>query len=153
MSSDGLMIPGWSLVAVPIFYHVGVKLIQSWRGAEEHWVTSKDHKNLEDKRDAKCVTCEKEIIELKKIIVPRNELEIIFEGIRSDLKDRKDKTHRLRNTLNKLVQRQHLMHVMVVAIASKVGADAAVEEAVRKAREMTLTPPPGEDEDEDVDPL
>lgn len=155
--ADGLMIPGWTLIAVPIAYHVGVKIIQSWRGAEEHWVTSKDHKNLEEKRDAKCETCEATIAELKRIVVPREELKVIFDRIEKALDDRQKKTHRLRNTLNKIVQRQHLMHVMVVAIGTKVGADEAMDEAVRKYRELTnATPVPGlelSDDDDEVEPF
>lgn len=153
MADGNLMIPGWSLVAVPIVYHIAVKSIQSWRGVEKAFVTQKDHAYVEQRRDDKCRLCEGEIAELKAVIMPRKELEGIFEGIRNDLKERKEKTHKLRNTLNRLVARQHLMHVMVVAIGTKVGADEAMEEAVRKHREMTAGVQIHDEDDEEVEPF
>lgn len=156
MADSNLMIPGWTLVAVPVAYHVIVRAVQSWRGAEKHFVTSKDHLHLEQRRDDKCRVCEGEIADLKAVIMPRKELETIFEGIRNDLKERKDKTHKLRNSLNKIIHRQHLMHVMVVAIGTKIGADEAMEEAVRKYRELTALQESTnlqDDDDDEVDPV
>lgn len=156
MADGNLMIPGWSLIAVPIVYHIGAKAIQSWRGVEKAFITADKHKDIEEKRDARCHGCEKDVAELKRIVMPRDELKIIFDKIEVALKERKDKTHRLRNTLNRIVSRQHLMHVMVVAIGTKVGADEAMEEAVRKHRELMSAETPlnnMDDEDDEVEPL
>lgn len=152
MTSGDLNVPGWSLVAVPVVYHLIVKGVKAWRGAEQHFVTKENHEHFERERNQKCDTCQKELNDLKAALVPRQELERIFKEINEKLDERKSKTHKLRGTLNKIVFRQHEMHLMVVAIGTKVGADQAMEEAVRKAREMRLTPP-DDVEDDEVDPI